>query len=77
MPRLSGVSGGKLLDPLGQPRALDAEDLGAAAVQLGPFRWHERRARHVALQPSMVRGERERNAAEWLHVATSRRRSWS
>ena len=43
-------AGRKLLDPLGQPRALDAEDLGAAAVQLGPLRRHERRARHVALQ---------------------------
>ena len=50
MPILSGVPGGRLLDPLGQPRALDAEDLGAAAVQLGALAGHERRARHVALQ---------------------------
>ena len=33
-PMFSVVSGRQLLDPLGQPGALDLEDLGATAVQL-------------------------------------------
>ena len=54
MPIFSGVPRRELLDPLGQPRALDAEDLGAAAVQLGALRRHERRARvrRAAAPPS-------------------------
>ena len=64
MPIFSGVSGGELLDPLGQPRALDAEDLGTSAVQLGALRRHERRARHVALQALHRRCQGEGDPSE-------------
>ena len=57
---------GKLLDPLGQPRALNAEDLGAATVQFGPFRRHEGRARHESFQARHLRGELEAHSPERL-----------
>ena len=76
-PMFSGVSGGKLLDPLGQPRALDAEDLGAAAVQLGPLRGDERRAGHVPLQARHVVGQLERDPPERAGEPAAPARSWS
>ena len=57
----------KLFDSLGQSRALDAEDLGAAAVELGALRRHERRARHLALQALHRSARANRNPAERLH----------
>ena len=59
---------GEVLDSLGQAGALDAEDLGAAAVELRAFRWYERRARNVALQAVHGSRQRERNDAEWFHI---------
>ena len=43
------LGGGELLDPLRQARALDAEDLGAAAAQLVAGAGDERRPRHRPL----------------------------
>ena len=70
-------SGGKLLDPLGQARALDAEDLGAAAMEFGSFGRHERRAGHDSLQSpgssaASAKGTRRNGRAE-LRPS----RSWS
>ena len=54
-PDIQRPARGELLDPLGQPRALDAEDLGATAVQLGTLGRDERRARHRTLQTFLMR----------------------
>ena len=55
------LTGGKLFDPLGKSRALDAEDLGAATVQLGPSGGHKRRTRNFSLQPLHILRQLERN----------------
>ena len=68
----------ELLDPLGQPRALDAEDLGAAAVQLGPLRRDERRpGDRRASGPSISAARANGDAAERRAGTSGSRRSWS
>ena len=61
---LSGVPARKLLDALGQPGTLDAEDLGAAAVELRPFARHEGVARNFTLEAVHAAGKRECDPAE-------------
>ena len=70
-------AGRELLDPLGQPRALDAEDLGAAAVQLGPSAGTNGVPGTSRFRPSIVSAQRERNPAERLASDRGCRRSWS
>ena len=70
-------AGGELFDSLGQSRALDAEDFGATAVELGSFRRHERSARYVALQALHRFGKRECNRRKGLARPTGCRRSSS
>src|SRR4051794_6504212 len=52
----------KLLDSLGQPRALNAENLGAAAMQFGPLRGYKRCAGHEPFEARRLPGEIERNS---------------
>ena len=58
MPMIQRRAGRELLDPLGQARALDAEDLGAAAVQLGPSAGTNGVPGTSRFSPSMRLGQR-------------------
>ena len=75
--RCSAACRRELLDPLGQPGALDAEDLGAAAVQLGARPARTACPATSRCRPSISGASGERRRGGTAGATRGCRRSWS